>query len=80
MCPLADSWRVDASVAYIDNLQAHGLSLEVVGHGHLRIPPGHTPAEFELVRLLKPELLSILKQDAFDLAEGRAEILESVAP
>ena len=59
---LADTWRMDAVSAYLGSLQARGLSLEAEG-GRLRIPPGHTPAELELVRLLKPDLLAILEQD-----------------
>lgn len=59
MCPLAESWRIDAAIAYLDTLRTHGLRLEAPG-GRIRIPPGHTPAEVELVRLLKPELLSLL--------------------
>jgi len=59
VCPLAESWRLDSATAYLDTLQGLGLVLEAPG-GRLRIPPGHTPAEVELVRLLKPELLSLL--------------------
>lgn len=72
---LADTWRTDAASAYLDSLQARGLSLEAV-EGRLRIPSGHTEAEFELVRRLKPELMTILERDARDLAEERAGILE----
>jgi hypothetical protein len=56
---MASTWRMDAASAYLDSLQVRGLSLEVV-EGRLRIPAGHTPAELELVRLLKPELLVAL--------------------
>ena len=56
---LASTWRMDASSAYLDSLQVRGLSLVVV-EGRLRIPAGHTPAELDLVRLLKPELLAAL--------------------
>ena len=75
MPPLAGPWRAEAAAAYLGSLQARGLSLEAV-EGRLRIPPGHCPAEVELVRLLKPELVAIMEQDARDLAEERAGILE----
>jgi hypothetical protein len=61
--PLAESWRMDAATAYLDTLRGLGLTLEAPG-GRLRIPAGHTPGEVELVRLLKPELLSLLARDA----------------
>lgn len=72
---LSLSWSQGAALAYLDTLQAQGLVLKVVG-GRLSIPPGHTRAEVELVKLVKPELLAILKQDAKDPAEERAGILE----
>jgi len=57
---LTGTWRTDAASAYLDSLQVRGLKLEVV-QGRLRIPAGYTPAEIELVRLLKPELLTFLE-------------------
>jgi hypothetical protein len=63
VCPLAKSWRIDAATAYLDTLRSLGLALEASGD-RLRIPVGHTPGEVELVRLLKPELLSLLVRDA----------------
>jgi len=59
---LADSWKHDAAAAYLATLQARQLSLEAVGE-RLIIPPGHTPAEVELVGMLKPELIALLNQD-----------------
>jgi hypothetical protein len=57
------SWRIDAATAYLDTLQGLGIALEAPGN-RLRIPPGHTPGEVELVRLLKPELLALLAENA----------------
>jgi hypothetical protein len=57
---------MDAAIAYLDSLQAQGLRLEAT-EDRLRIPSGHTPGEVELVRLLKPELLSLLAKDALKL-------------
>lgn len=62
MCPLSDTWRMDAANAYLDGLRVRGLNLEVL-EGRLRIPPGHTPSEVELARLLKPELMALLEAD-----------------
>lgn len=50
---------MNAAVAYLSGLEACGLKLEVRA-GLITIPPGHTEAEVELVRLLKPELVAIL--------------------
>lgn len=66
MCPLAESWRIDAATAYLDTLRGLGLALEAPGD-RLRIPAGHTPGEVEFVRLLKPELLSLLAKGALKL-------------
>lgn len=63
MPPLACSWRSDAALAYVETLHLRGLSLEVSGD-RLVIPPGHTPAEIELVRLLKPELMDLVSRGA----------------
>ena len=63
MPPLACSWRSDAALAYVESMRLRGLSLEVHG-GRLVIPPGHTPAEIEIVRLLKPEIIDLLSQEA----------------
>jgi len=74
MCPLADTWKHDAAVAYVEVFRTRGLSLELVG-GRLRIPPGHTPAEVELVCLLKPELIAILEERTQGLQDWRIGIL-----
>lgn len=73
--PPTDSWRLNAATEYLATLQAHGMRLELAGE-RLRIPKGHTPAEVALVRLLKTELIDLLEQDALDLREERAAILE----
>lgn len=70
---LSVTWRAEASSAYLDGLQARGLRLEVLD-GRLRIPPGHSSAEIEMVRLLKPELLRILEQSAGELDAEQAGI------
>jgi hypothetical protein len=57
---------MDAAIAYLDTLRGLGLALEAPGD-RLRIPSGHTLGEVELVRLLKPELLSLLARDAPEL-------------
>jgi hypothetical protein len=72
-----DTWRPDAALAYLDTLRARGMGLLIV-EGKLRIPKGHTPAEVELVRLLKAELVEILERDE-DLRQERAAILEHEA-
>lgn len=72
--PLPDNWRLNTATEYLASLEAHGVSLQLVGE-RLVIPPGHTPSEVELVRLLKPELVALLIA-ARDLNEERAGILE----
>jgi hypothetical protein len=57
----ASSWRRDAATAYLDTLQSRGLSLDVQ-EGCLLLPPGETDSEVELVRLLKPELLAMIRE------------------
>ena len=68
---LADTWRIDAATAYLDSLQARGLSLGL-SEGRLQIPPGHTPAEVELVRLLKAELVRRVQMPFEDTQVGGA--------
>lgn len=68
--PLPANWRHNAAVEYLASLEAHGVSLQLVGE-RLVIPPGHTPSEVELVRLLKLELLALLIA-ACDHAEEQA--------
>ena len=68
--PLPANWRMNAAVEYLASLEAHGVSLQLVGE-RLVIPPGHTPSEVELVRLLKPELVGLLIA-ARGHAEGQA--------
>jgi len=53
---LPQNWQLAAAAAYLATLDARGMALEIQG-GHLLIPEGETPAEVELVRLLKPELM-----------------------
>lgn len=52
---------MDAASAYLAGLQVRGLGMEIF-EGRLRIPPGHTSAEVDLVRLLKPELMKLVVQ------------------
>jgi hypothetical protein len=66
----------EVALSYLATLQVRGLNLELVEGCRLRIPAGHTPAEVELVRMLKQELLEILEQDAEDLRQERAAIFE----
>jgi len=75
MPPLAETWRMDAATEYLATLHSRGLRLGLAD-GKLSIPEGHTRAEVELVRLLKPELIALLEQDDLDLREERAGILE----
>jgi len=56
--------RMNAAIAYVEALTLRGLLLGMRGD-HLVIPPGHTPAEVEMVRLLKPELLTLLNTRSF---------------
>jgi len=72
---LAPSWRFDAAAAYVDGLQAHGLSLEV-REGRVLLPEGATESEIALAQLLKPELMRITLSDTHQLQEERAVILE----
>ena len=60
---LPASWRSDAAQAYLDVLRDHGLTLGASG-GLLYLPDGHTRAEAELVRMLKPELLALMNKES----------------
>ncbi len=70
MCPIVETWRRDAAIAYLEGLHTIGLNLEVID-GNLRIPAGHTRGEVELVRLLKPELLLLLAEKHLGLPDGQ---------
>ncbi len=63
MAPLPHSWKRDTALAYLASLRNLDLGLELVGD-RLIIPPGHTQAEAELVRFLKPELMTLLQENA----------------
>ena len=69
MTPLPPSWRHEAAQAYLEGLRHCGLTLEVDGD-QVFIPLGETEGEINLVRLLKPELLGLLREEG--PAPGRA--------